>query len=96
MDFLVFLKGKSEEFPRPGSARLLESQAGSTARPDSDSFVRKTWLRTGTSEACVLVTADTRETVLAQVAELPGVKSGTLETVRILPLRRHRGRAVRA
>jgi hypothetical protein len=91
MDFIVFLKGKSEEFPRPTIGRLLEPPAHSTTRPDSDSFVCKTWLRPGASEACVLVAADTLESALAQVAEFPGVKSGTLETVRILPLRRQRG-----
>jgi hypothetical protein len=96
MQFIVLLKLKSGGFPRPTFARLPERQADSAHKSDSSSFLRKIWLRESPDEACLLVTSNTLESVWAQVVELPLVKSGQLEIIRILPLQRQHGQGARA
>jgi hypothetical protein len=96
MHFIVLLKLKSREFSRRAFVRLLEPQAYSSHTSDSSSVVGKIWLREGSGEACLLVTSITLESVWAHVLELPLVKSGQLEAIRILPLQRQHGQGARA
>lgn len=90
MQFLTIARRRTEAFTAEQFDALLEPEAEAVRRGYAQGLVRHVWSREDVLGACMLLEADSRETVDAYLAELPLGAAGMLELT-VIPLRGYRG-----
>jgi muconolactone delta-isomerase len=91
MQFMVLSRRVTEKFSDADFAPLLEAEAECARAFYADGFIRQIWHRADIGGACLLVEADSEQTVRAKLATLPLVAAGMLEMISVVPLKPYAG-----
>lgn len=91
MQFIVLFRRVSERFADTDFAPHLAAERQRARELYADGFIRQIWNRGDTGGACLLVEADSENTVRATLGTLPLVASGMLEVSSLVPLKPYAG-----